>query len=113
LCSPCEAGIRGCLRVCRVFFCVRHGSSGAEKWTSVSPWSAVATAAAEAAADAATLGVGPTAAAAAAASAATAAAASTGSHSGGLLLLNGKAWPILLTMSDDALHSPQPSGAIR
>ena len=24
-------------RVCRVFSCVRHGSSSAEKWTSVSP----------------------------------------------------------------------------
>jgi len=26
------------LRVCRVFLWVRHGSSRAEKWTSVSPW---------------------------------------------------------------------------
>ena len=25
-------------RVCRVFSCVIPGSSGAEKWTSVSPW---------------------------------------------------------------------------
>ena len=29
-------------RVCRVFVCVRHGSSWAEKGTSVSPWSAAA-----------------------------------------------------------------------
>ena len=26
--------------MCRVFSCVRHGSSSAEKWTSVSPWTA-------------------------------------------------------------------------
>jgi 6-phosphofructokinase 1 len=26
-------------RVCRVFYCDRHGSCSAGKWTSVSPWS--------------------------------------------------------------------------
>ena len=30
--------LKGCVGVCRVSLCVRHGSSSAEKWTSVSPW---------------------------------------------------------------------------
>jgi hypothetical protein len=40
----CVARVKGVFRVCRVLSCDRHGSSSAEKWTSVSPWLGVSSA---------------------------------------------------------------------